>query len=78
MSPEEKIMLDIYHDSIDVANKFGPLIIEETDGFIPVTTTATALMLANFCIRSEISLHDAVDLLMSSYKQTLALQEEEE
>lgn len=78
MTPEEKLMSHIYEESIRVANKIGPLIVEETQGRIPVIATSTAFLFANFCIKANISLHDSIDLLMSTYKETLALMEEEE
>ena len=78
MTPEEMEQIkDIYFKSIDVANKIGPLLIEETDGDIPVTTTTTAILLAGFCIDAGISMHDSVDLLISSYKQALEFKEDE-
>lgn len=78
MTPEEKIMMNIYDESIRVANKIGPLIVEETQGRIPVIATSAAFILSNFCIKANISLHDCIDLLMSTYKETISLMEEDE
>ena len=74
MTPEErKEALDIFSSAVLVANKFGPLIIEETDGYTPVTTTTAAILLAGFCNQAGMSLHDTVDLLMSAYKSATEL-----
>jgi len=78
VSPEQiEAMKEIYFNAADAANKIGPLLIEETGGDVPITTTATAILLAGFCIQANISLHDSVDLLMSSYKQALEFQKDE-
>lgn len=68
MSPKEKTNMQIFDDAIDAANKIGPRTIEETRGDIQVTTTASAFIYAGFCTQAGISLHDSIDLLMSSYK----------
>jgi len=73
VTPEEREeALEVFNSAIAVANKFGPLIIQETDGHIPVTTAAASLLMAGFCIQAEISMHNAVDMLMSAYKQAEA------
>lgn len=78
MTPEQKeAMMEIYFSAVEAANKIGPFLIEETEGDVPITTTAAAILLAGFCIQAKISMHDAVDILMSAYKQALLLQEDE-
>lgn len=70
MTPEEKEFSNaVLNDAIKVANKYGPQIIVETDGGIPVCTTAAALILAGFCVNGQVSMYDAVNMLMSAYKQ---------
>ena len=72
MTPEQtEAMKEIYFNAIDAVNTVGPLLVAETRGDIPITTTAAAILLAGFCIQANISMHDAVDLLMSAYKQGL-------
>ena len=70
MTPEEKVLATkTLNQAIGVANKFGPLIIQETDGDIPVTTMASSLLMAGFCVKADVPMFDAVNLLMSAYKQ---------
>ena len=70
MTPEEKNeLVEVANAAITVANKFGPLVIEETDGDIPTTLSAAALLLAGFCVQANMPMHDSVGLFMSAYKQ---------
>ena len=79
MTPEESdAMKEIYFNAVDVANTVGPLLIEQTRGDVPISTTAAAVLLAGFCIQAKISLHDAVDLLMSAYKQAMEFEKDKE
>lgn len=79
MTPEETdAMKEIYFNAIDVANTIGPLLIAETQGDVPISTTAAAVLLAGFCIQANVSMHDAVDLLMSAYKQALEFEKDKE
>ncbi len=68
-SEEREIVTAVLNDAIKVANKHGPQIIVETDGSIPVSTMAAALILAGFCVNGQVSMYDAVNMLMSAYKQ---------
>jgi hypothetical protein len=79
VTPEETdAMKEIYFNAIDVVNTVGPLLVAETRGDIPITTTAAAILLAGFCIQANVSMHDAVDLLMSAYKQALEFEKDKE
>lgn len=70
MTPEEReISISVLNESIKIANKYGPQIIVDTEGSIPVSTTAAALLLAGFCVNGDVPMYDAVDMLMSAYKQ---------
>lgn len=72
MTPEERsAAVDIYNRSIEVANKFGPEIVNETNGDIRTTTTSTALMFTTACIMSKLSMHESINLIMTVYKVTL-------
>jgi hypothetical protein len=59
---------DIWGKSVELANIYGPKILEDVDGYAAEATTTAAVLLAHFCICSDVSMHAAVDLLMSSYK----------
>ena len=77
MTPEEKKeALEIFFSASAVANKFGPMIIEETDGDIRVTVSAASLLMAGFCVQADLSLHSAVEILMASYKEAKEQREE--
>jgi hypothetical protein len=79
VTPEEtEAMKEIYFNAVDVANTVGPLLIEQTQGDVPISTAAAAVLLAGFCIQAKISLHDAVDLLMSAYKQAVEFEKDKE
>lgn len=76
MTPEERQeSIEIFEGAVLVANKFGPLLIQETEGDTPITTTAVAILLAGFCRQAEMSMHDTVALVMSAYKQTVENEE---
>jgi len=64
--------------AIELSNVYGPQIIEEVEGSSVLATTTAAILLSSFCISSNISMHSAVDLLMSSYKGILALRSRED
>jgi len=65
---EKKIATNVLNSAITVANKYGPKIIVETGGSIPVSTMAAALLMAGFCVNGGVSMFDAVNILMSAYK----------
>ena len=64
----------IWDRAVELSNVYGPLIIDEVDGFAAEATTTAAVLLSSFCISANISMHSAVDLLMSSYKAILDLE----
>ena len=78
MTPQEKqLSTEILNDAIRIANKFGPQIIIETRGSIPVSTMAAALLMAGFSVNGNVPMFDAVNILMSAYKQAKEDQEDE-
>lgn len=76
MTPEEKEALEVFSNAAAVANKFGPMIIKETDGDIQVTITAASLLMAGFCVQADISMHSSIEALMASYKEAKEQKEE--
>lgn len=68
MTPEEESDLHTFENAVDVANKIGPRMIEETGGHIQTTTTSAAFIYATFCIQAGVSMHESINLLMSTYK----------
>ena len=78
VTPEEReVALDILARSVQIANKYGPLILEESDNFGGVAITSSAIIMVQYCSRMGMSLHDTVDYLMTVHKQTMALEREE-
>ena len=72
MTPEQKeYAIEIFDKSVTIANDVGPLIVHRADGSTPIVTTSTAILLSHFCIMAGISMYDAVDILMSAYKNIL-------
>jgi hypothetical protein len=70
VKPEEReIAVAVLNRAVKVANKFGPQMIAETDGDIPVTTMAVSLMMGGFCVNAGMSMYESVDILMAAYKQ---------
>jgi hypothetical protein len=69
VTPKEKqIATNVLNGAVTVANKYGPKIIAETGGSIPVSTMAAALLMAGFCVNGGVSMFDAVNILMSAHK----------
>ena len=72
MTPEQReYAIEIFDQSVAIANKIGPTIIDEASGKAPIVTTTAAILLSHFCIRCGISMYDAVDIMMSAYKNIL-------
>jgi hypothetical protein len=74
---ERKEAEDILYRSVKIANKFGPLILEDANGSGGTAATAAAIMLSSFCSAMGMSLHDTLALLHSVHKQTMAMEREE-
>ena len=52
-----------------VANKYGPIIIDESDNYGSVAVTSASLMLVSFARAMDMSIHDCVSLVMQMYKR---------
>ena len=74
---ERKEAEDILYRSVKIANKFGPLILDDADNIGGTAATAAAIMLSSFSSAMGMSLHDTMGLLMSVHKQTMAMEREE-
>jgi alpha-L-fucosidase len=74
---ERKEAEEILYRSVQIANKFGPLILDEADNSGGTAATSAAIMLSSFCDAMGMSLHDTMGLLMSVHKQTIAMEREE-
>lgn len=69
VTPEEReSAIEVFYESVALANRIGPTIVDEAENFTPVVTTTAAILLSHFCIIANISMYDAVDILMSAYK----------
>lgn len=75
---DDEEALSIWDRAVDVSNIYGPQIMKEVDGYAAEATTTAAVLLSAFCITANISMHSAVDLLMSAYKGILVLNESED
>jgi hypothetical protein len=71
---ERKEAEEILYRSIQIANKFGPLILDDADNIGGTAATAAAIMLSSFTSAMGMSLHDAMGLFMSVHKQTMAME----
>ena len=79
VTPEERqIALDILARSVQLANKYGPLILDDSDNFGKVAVTSSAIIYVQYCSRLGMSLHDTVSYLMTVHKQTMALEMQDE
>lgn len=78
MTPEEREYAEeIFDRSVVISNDIGPKIVEQAKGSAPLVTTTAAVLLSHFCIISGISMFDAVDMLMSAYKNMLQAHKDE-
>jgi urease accessory protein UreF len=71
---ERKEAMDLFNQSIRIANKFGPLIIKKAENNGGCSATAAAIMLSSFASAMGMTLHDAMSLFMSVHKQTMAME----
>lgn len=79
MTPEEReVALDILTRSVQLANKYGPLILDDADNFGQVAVTSSAIIFVQYCLKLEMSLHDTVGYLMTVHRQTIALEKQDE
>jgi hypothetical protein len=79
VTPEERqVALDILARSVQLANKYGPLILEDSDNFGQVAITASGIIFVQYCSKMGMSLHDTVGYLMTVHKQTAALEMQDE
>jgi len=74
---ERKEGIEILNHSIRIANKFGPLILDDADNSGGTAATAAAIMMSSICSAMGMTLHDTMDLLMSVHKQTMDLEREQ-
>jgi hypothetical protein len=74
---ERKEAEEILYRSVHIANKFGPLILDDADNIGGTAATSAAILLSSFCAAMGMSLHDTMGLLMSVHKQTMAMEREE-
>jgi hypothetical protein len=74
---EYKEGMEILQRSVHIANKFGPLILDDADNMGGTAATSAAIMLSSFSSAMGMSLHDTLALLHSVHKQTMAMEREE-
>jgi hypothetical protein len=74
---ERKEGMEILSRSVHIANKFGPLILDDADNMGGTAATSAAIMLSSFSSAMGMSLHDTMSLFMSVHKQTMAMEREE-
>ena len=78
VTPEQReYAVKIFDRSVVISNDIGPKIVEQADGSAAIATTTSAILLSSFCITSGISMYDAVDMLMSAYKNVLEAHKDE-
>jgi hypothetical protein len=73
---ERKEGMEILNRSVHIANKFGPLILDDADKSGGTAATASAILMSSYCAAMGMTLHDTLELLMSVHKQTMALERE--
>jgi hypothetical protein len=74
---ERKEAEEILYRSVKIANKFGPLILDDADNMGGTAATAAAIMLSSFSSAMGMTLHDTMGFFMSVHKQTMAMEREE-
>jgi hypothetical protein len=75
---ENKEGLETLYRAVQIAKKFGPLIVEDADKLGGTAAVAAAIMLSTFTCAMGMTLHDAMGLFMSVHKQTMAMEREDE
>lgn len=79
MTPEERERSnEILVDAVRIANKFGPVILDDADNIGGTAATSVAIMFSQYCAAMDMSMHDTVGLLMAVHKQTMALERDYE
>ena len=59
----------VFKHATTVANKYGPIIIDESNNHGTVAITSASLMLVAFARAMDMSIHDCVSLVMQMYKK---------
>jgi hypothetical protein len=78
VTPEQrKYAIEVFDKSVAIANDVGPIVVDKANDSTAIATTTAAILLCNFCITSRISMYDAVDILMSTYKNILEINKDE-
>lgn len=65
--------LEILVRAIEIANKFGPLILNDAEHIGGTAATSVAIMFSQYSAAMGMSLHDAISLFMAVHKQTMAM-----
>ena len=73
---ERKEGMEILYRSVHIANKFGPLILDDADNIGGTAATSAAILMSSYCAAMGMTLHDTMELLMSVHKQTMAMERE--
>ena len=73
---ERKEAEEILCRSVHIANKFGPLILDDADNIGGTAATSAAILMSSYCAAMGMTLHDTMELLMSVHKQTMAFERE--
>lgn len=71
---EQKEAREILYRAVQIANKFGPVILDDADNIGGTAATSAAIMLSSFASAMGMTMHDAVGLFMSVHKQTMAME----
>jgi hypothetical protein len=74
---ESKHGIETLQRAVQIANKFGPLIIDDADRKGATASVAAAIMLSSFTSAMGMTLHDAMGLFMSVHKQTMLMERED-
>jgi hypothetical protein len=75
---ESREGMETLYRAVQIANKFGPLIVDDADHTGGTAAVAAAIMLSTFTCAMGMTLHDAMGLFMSVHKQTMAMEREDE
>jgi len=71
---ERQDSLEILVRAIEIANKFGPVILDDADNVGGTAATSVAIMYSQYTAAMGMTLHDAISLFMAVHKQTMALE----
>jgi hypothetical protein len=79
MTEEERNRgVETLYRAVQIANKFGPLILDDANNIGGTAATAAALMLTQYSTAMGMNLHDTMSLFMAVYKQTIVMEREDE